>query len=235
MTVVSGAFAPYVIGVRPDIDNPGATNLFDVAINEDEFWDPTNSHEIGRTLGFVVQLVNLSGSTATVTSDSQYNEKYMGNSVGLGAQGLPPPSCPSGGCGWVFGVPQIDQPVDCGPPPSGMQCGPTNSPVDSCTPKTFDTACAANADGAQACAQVSDGCGGLIHCSACPSGQVCGTITAGYCGPPNPSPTAQQVRNAYGDVQNKLCGAFADPGNPGTVVTLAAPDGCTCPDSQICP
>jgi hypothetical protein len=159
----------------------------------------------------------------------------MGDSVSLGTQGIPTPSCPSGGCGWLFGIAQIDQPMNCGAPPSGMACGPTNTPVTACTPLTTAQACAPSDAGAQACAPVTDGCGGLITCGSCPSGQVCGSITPGYCGPAAPSPTPQQVRNAYGDTQGKLCGAFADPIHPGTSVTLPAPAGCTCPTSQICP
>ncbi len=34
------------------------------------------------------------------------------------------------------------------------------------------------------CGQPSDGCGGTLDCGTCPSGQVCGSLETGKCGPP---------------------------------------------------
>jgi hypothetical protein len=76
--------------------------------------------------------------------------------------------------------------IDCGMCPSGQVCGGGGVPgqcgapdAGSCVPTT----CAAQNI---ACGPTGDGCGNLIQCGNCPSGQMCGGAgVAGQCGAPS--------------------------------------------------
>ena len=88
----------------------------------------------------------------------------------------------------------------CGPPP--------------CTPTT----CALQGKN---CGLISDGCGALLGCGTCGSGQVCGLFTANVCGTPPPAPDA-------GCTGLQCQVAPCDGGTPTTLTgTVYAPNGTT--------
>jgi hypothetical protein len=117
--------------------------------------------------------------------------------------------------------------VQCGSCPSGQACGAggpnvcgtgTSSDAGKCTPKTC-------ADLGANCGAVSDGCGGLLQCGTCATGQQCGLGGPNVCGttvPEGGTCTPQTCAD-----QGLSCGPAGD-GCGGTLDcgSCTAPDTC---------
>jgi hypothetical protein len=103
----------------------------------------------------------------------------------LGASGLTAASCGGSGDSSVFvdaGGPGDDSSTNPGDVTVGTKDGPSlvgddgGSGDGGCTAKTCQQL-------GYDCGDNSDGCGGVIHCGACPSGQSCGNGGFSKCGP----------------------------------------------------
>jgi hypothetical protein len=80
--------------------------------------------------------------------------------------------------------------LQCGTCPSGQVCGGGGIPGQCAMPSDM-TACTPLTCSSQgiACGPAGDGCGNLIECGSCPTGQTCGGGgIPGHCGSPNCPP-----------------------------------------------
>jgi hypothetical protein len=209
----------------------------EVGVNQDEFWDLLDQSAPGRTAGFIVRKFQFptEGGVPTISQarDAQnqaFDEGYFGDdhAAKLAFGNL---ACSSGECGKK--VDWRGEQVDCGPAPSGSVCGPKNRPVASCTPKPVAEVCANSASGAKACSVRSNGCGGVIDCGGCATGQSCGGgRELLYCGRHDQLPTEETIRAAYADGENRLCGTLRDP-LTGQQITLVRSRPGTCSNNLI--
>jgi hypothetical protein len=106
-------------------------------------------------------------------------------------------------------------------------------PTTSCTAKTMQVACAG-----QNCGDAPDGCGNLIHCGDCPSGQSCGVgqpPVANVCGaitcPKQACPSTQECGYASDGCDSSIlcgtCPAGKTCNNGKCGSTTCTPESCT--------
>lgn len=126
-----------------------------------------------------------------------------------------PATCASLGaeCGRL----EADTPLDCGTCAAGLTCGgggvPNRCDPGACTPG----ACTG------LCGQLPDGCGGILSCPDCSSGDTCGARGPNVCGVGTCTPLACTV----GADEAARCGQLAD-GCGGLVQCGTCPGGQTC-------
>jgi hypothetical protein len=102
----------------------------------------------------------------------------------------------------------------CGGAGVSGQCGAPAAGGPTCTPLTCDQ------QGIK-CGSAGDGCGNLLDCGSCPTGQTCGGGgTPGHCGAPNCTPLTCTAVGADCGVIGDGCGGTVDCG------TCASPSTC---------
>jgi hypothetical protein len=114
-------------------------------------------------------------------------------------------ACPSGqACG-------LGGPGKCGSAGDGGTCSPL-----SCAAQGID------------CGQAGDGCGNVITCPGCPSGQVCGANAPGKCGVPACTPLSCAAQGIECGTAGDGCGAKLECGScpAGGICGLNAPGKC---------
>jgi hypothetical protein len=114
--------------------------------------------------------------------------------------------------------------INCGSCPTGQTCGGGGVPGHCGAPDGGACSPISCASQGLACGPAGDGCGNVIECGTCPTGQTCGGAgTPGHCGAPDGGACSPRSCNA----QNIECGPAGD--GCGNALNCG-----TCPAGQTC-